>query len=500
MCGLATLPRMRGWWIAAIACASAIGCSTSEPAEPAPTYRDRIGPLLAETCAPCHRGATAAGGFRATSYVEVIGCLPDGRSAVNGDDPPMLRALATPSHAAVAGARDVLARWLKEGAKASGTGVHPPEFLDPRSNASHARVLAARRYAQMLDENDADACGACHVGSPNHAPGMLGADRATACTSCHAGAEGPLSCTTCHGDEAMGRAYPPRAACFHPEAKADTAHAAHLAKGELHAQSFECKACHPQPADGRPTVTHADGYVEVWGVGFDPKSRACTNACHARKDGATPNPAWNGPKMACDGCHGAPPKDHAKGPCTPCHHEANADGTGLLATALHVDGKVDLGDGSGRCGACHGKGDDPLPTTGAHAKHAAPAGAPAVACGTCHALPVAGEKHPKGGGSATVTLTGLATKTGLAAKFDPATKSCSAVYCHAAVGGGTAPAPTWTQGASASACGACHGLPPPAPHTSSGACGAGICHAGSVSGGTLTPEGVAKHVNGSVDP
>lgn len=488
---------MRGWFFVAIAACSAIACSTSDRAEPAPTYRDEIGPLLAEKCAGCHQGAAPAGGWRATSYVDVIGCLSDGRSAVGGDNPPILTALATPTHAAVAGVHDRLQQWLRDGAKASPGNVHPSDFFDPRSSGSHAKVLRSKRYAPMLDAADPMSCGTCHEGAPNHVAGKTGAVGATACTSCHTEDKGPLACTTCHGDK--GHPAPPRATCFHPDAK-DTSHAAHLNKGTVHASTFDCKTCHPVPDDGRPSGTHADGFVEVQGVGFDPASKTCSNNCHTKKDGAIPTPKWNESKMACNACHGAPPKDHYKGACTFCHHEVNADGTALLGLGLHFNGKVDLGDGSGKCGACHGTGDDPWPTTGAHGKHRTPTGSVAVPCTTCHDPPGPSDKHPKGTGFVTLSFKDLASNGVTTPKFDSTSKSCSAVYCHSGKAGGTVSAPTWTQGASASTCGACHGLPPPAPHTDATGCGtSGFCHSGLVDTGKLTPTGITKHVNGKVE-
>jgi len=489
---------MRGWIFVAIAATSTVACGTSERAEPAPTYRDEIGPLLADKCASCHQGATPAGGWRATSYVDVIGCLPDGSSAIGGDNPPILRALSTPTHAAVAGVHDRLQQWLRDGAKASSGNVHPAEFFDPRSDNSHAKVLRSKRYAPMLDANDVEACGKCHEGAPNHEAGKLPAARATACTSCHSEEKGPQACSTCHGDK--GRAYPPRGTCFHPEAKPDTTHPAHLNKGTVHTSTFDCKTCHPTPDEGKPTTTHADGHVEVWGVGYDPASKSCSNNCHTQKDGAIPKPVWNESKIACNSCHGAPPKDHYKGTCTFCHREVNADGTALLALNLHFNGKVDLGDGSGKCGACHGVGDDPWPTTGAHQKHKAPVGAPPIACTTCHDPPLPTDKHPLGTGVVPVRIVGVATTGARTPMFDPATKTCSAVYCHAGAAGGKFPAPKWTQGKEGGECGACHSTPPPAPHTTDTGCGGGsFCHVGSVSGGVITPLGITKHINGKID-
>jgi predicted CxxxxCH...CXXCH cytochrome family protein len=68
-------------------------------------------------------------------------------------------------------------------------------------------------------------------------------------------------------------------------------------------------------------------------------------------------------------------------------------------------------------------------------------------------------------------------------------------YCHGAnLTGGTITAPSWTGGAAqASTCTACHGAPPPAPHSTSTACGS--CHTGY----TATTVNTATHMNGTVD-
>ena len=53
------------------------------------------------------------------------------------------------------------------------------------------------------------------------------------------------------------------------------------------------------------------------------------------------------------------------------------------------NGKVDLGNGSGLCGACHGSGDSPWPSTAAHAAHQNPTLAESLACSSCHVVPAA---------------------------------------------------------------------------------------------------------------
>ena len=167
-----------------------------------------------------------------------------------------------------------------------------------------------------------------------------------------------------------------------------------------------------------------------------------------------------------------------------------------MATKLHLDGNVEVGDGSGTCGACHGVGDDPWPRTGAHAAHELPMASVKVDCVACHVIP-RGTPHPLGT-PAVVAFSGLAAHGGLAPTYDAATKTCANVYCHA-LRGASLPTPRWTDGGKASSCGSCHGVPPTAPHTPSSACGTGSCHGNSVSGGVLTPAGIAHHVDGKVD-
>ena len=94
--------------------------------------------------------------------------------------------------------------------------------------------------------------------------------------------------------------------------------------------------------------------------------------------------------MNCNGCHLAPPANHAHGTCTTCHAEPNATGTALRPGAFHLSGSIDLGNGNGNgtCTACHGTPGDaePWPSTGSHAAHRAPMGGAPVACLSCHVV------------------------------------------------------------------------------------------------------------------
>ncbi|MEO7729859.1 MAG: CxxxxCH/CxxCH domain-containing protein [Kofleriaceae bacterium] len=174
-----------------------------------------------------------------------------------------------------------------------------------------------------------------------------------------------------------------------------------------------------------------------------------------------------------------------------------------------VDPSV-TGPSSGCSGACHGVGDQLAPPrdtagrsdlasigVGAHTQHLqASDWHKRFACETCHVVPAqvgdvghiftqgaAGlEKDPL---PAELVFTGLGTS----ATWDHDTATCSTSYCHGDTlhqvdpmtnqivmgAGGTITKPSWTQvDGTQSACGACHGTPPPAPHPQNEDCGQ--CH------------------------
>jgi predicted CxxxxCH...CXXCH cytochrome family protein len=254
---------------------------------------------------------------------------------------------------------------------------------------------------------------------------------------------------------------------------------------------------------------HGDGIVQVallaavagTDASWDPSTRTCTRTCHDR-GGSVSVVEWDAPlELDCNSCHLAPPADHYAGPCSGCHAEADADGTGLTPGPLHANGTVDLGDGSGGCGACHGAGDDPSPLTGSHPRHLAPALRAPLECAECHRLPTTplDDGHFDTTVGAEVTFGALASARGASPSIDVSGR-CSDVACHGAgIGGGTVPEPTWGV-AGAAACGACHGLPPPAPHSPSLSCSTTACHGGYATPGPgLSTEGIAVHVNGRVD-
>jgi len=499
--------------LAACVCAAGLplGCKGDvRPLADDPTYRDDVAAILDARCARCHANAAPAGGFRTNTYAGAIGCTASGQSAVIPKDAAqLLLVLERPDHRDLASheERSTLARWVASDAQSVRPGVHPRSFADPRSATGHAEVLRATRYRGLTKSDDVDACARCHDGAGVRPPQITSAAAgATACTSCHGEPGGVLACSTCHG--VPGRPYPPRDPCFYPADLTKDAHAAHAGASASRANGIDCAACHPRPALGALDGAHTDGYVEV---AFDrtvaggqaqwtPADRLCTGTCHDR-GGDQPTPAWGsgGAPRGCNSCHGSPPRDHFAGPCTGCHAEANATGSALASPRLHVNGKVDLGNGNGTCGACHGSGASPWPNTGAHAAHQAPAGAAPVACETCHAVPDPSDAHPRRAGGAVIRLAGLATNGGAPATYDPATRTCAATYCHAGAGAALA-APRWNDGPSARACGSCHAAPPPPPHAQGTSCGASSCHEGITAGAlVISVAGRAVHVNGRID-
>lgn len=575
--------------------ASTAACSSSDRAEPTPAFRENVAGVLQAKCVECHAGDAPAGGWRASTYMDVIGCVgSDGSAATEprASDglTPIAHAIASRSHneglpivkRLSDAERTAITRWLDAGAPAWRSAVHQPGFVDPRAANHHSKFLRARNWQPMLDAkyavgtpdkngavdpDDPGACGQCHAGlsdaatpgspdpsDPNR-PVRSFAPNATSCTSCHNKPGGVFNCTTCHGSG--DKPYALRDACFHPPGKADPTelatptrvgnHEAHLvAGGKFMNGAQQCTACHVVPggADIMNALhggTHGNGKIDVVvapGVGgagakWDPDTKACTNRCHTGPDAKRTSWSFDDAEKAkCGDCHGTPPASiHPyKAPdatsCGFCHKEVQvaADGTTLSIKQpfkLHMDGKIEAGDGLGQCNSCHGNtGEtDPAkisaaPTTGAHTAHLNPKlRKDGFACSTCHVVPTAADKHPLGSGAGHVVFSGLAASGGYPTAYDASTKTCT-VYCHAAIPvdpksplfAVADQKPKWTEGSKGSVCGACHGAPPP-DHFTFGTCGIGTCHGGilnpATSAGalpTFTDAGKAVHVNGASDP
>lgn len=502
--------------LAPLVCAALFGCSSDRTTTAPPLAFDTdVAPILRAHCVSCHAGPTAAAGWDATTFLTALGCVaPSGAPATLPSDAraPLLSALGTSPHTGLLDAHDraALDAWVAAGARAFTGTVHTPDIIDPRAGGFHGALLREKHWSPMLDPNDPGACGRCHEGTPVRPAGVtVAAPGAPACTTCHAEPQGVLACPTCHGSGA--RSYPPRDLCFFPgDATAGGAHAAHVQGSAARPGGYACSTCHPNPPAEVIGAQHGNGIVDVVfdpnvvaaGGTYDATSGSCTVSCH-HVGGARPTPAWSETaKMGCSDCHGSPPANHFPGSCNNCHAEANAQGTALSGGPLHLNGTVDLGDGSGRCGACHGHGDDPWPSTAAHPAHHSPSLSAPVACTNCHAVPQTILDSTHLDGTVHVTFGGLAAARGATPRWDG--RSCASVACHGANLADPVSAPQWTDTSGApSKCGACHGVPP-SQHTTSTSCGWSNCHGsevGETPSGTplLTPSGLALHVNGVID-
>lgn len=308
--------------------------------------------------------------------------------------------------------------------------------------------------------------------------------------------QGVLACGTCHG---AGRTLP-------------GAHAAHVEPSASRATGLACSSCHPVPGAGVIGGFHGNGGVEVVfdpvtvtpEASYDRASGACAVSCHDQ-GGARPRPIWSDTTaMRCGDCHGAPPKTHFPGPCTSCHREANATGTSLAAGPLHMNGRVDLGNGNGTCGACHGSGGDPWPSTAAHLAHKTPTLTGPVDCSNCHTVPAMDMSPGHLDGIVQIAFAGRAVDRGARPTWNG--QSCNSVACHGALlNEAPAVVPGWTNtSGNAKACGACHGVPP-TQHTPSTSCGRSNCHGAEVAraAGTgvpqITASGRSTHINGIID-
>jgi len=302
-------------------------------------------------------------------------------------------------------------------------------------------------------------------------------------------------CTSCHG------APPP------PPHPASTLAVAPIAS------AADCSGCHAgtvAPDGALLTDLHVDGLVELGGAHPVPwASRlhgpaalaglATCAACH----GATFASPLGARAVSCDGCHAEVGHPTWQRECTFCHGDRGGTRAADPAAPLVGQPPVPL-DRAGPPVAATAR------PVGPHLAHVS--ADPAVgnrvsspiACSECHGTAPADLSHVDGAvrlawgplaGAGGVT-TGPAA--GLLARADEADPSCSNACHGAALTGGAHPSPRWGDGAAASACGACHGLPPAThPPAAAGRCWG--CHPDTVKrDGTLDLAG-GTHVDGRVE-
>jgi predicted CxxxxCH...CXXCH cytochrome family protein len=232
----------------------------------------------------------------------------------------------------------------------------------------------------------------------------------------------------------------------------------------------------------------------------------CAVSCHDR-GGARARPRWDedGP-LGCGDCHGAPPDGHYGGACGDCHPGVGDDGSALHATDLHLNGRVDVGDGGEGCAQCHGQGDDPLPRTPGHLLHRRSVLTDEIACSECHDVPdavdSAGHLDRDGSDPADVRFGPRARAFEQTPSY--ASGTCRQIACHGAgLPDGIERALRWDDGASAQTCTGCHGLPPGQDHPRETTCANVLCHGSEVRVGSPWPliseSGRALHIDGKAD-
>lgn len=493
--------------LAALALAAAACGEVRElPARPVDWESD-VRPLLEARCAQCHAAPSPAGGWSVARVTDALACveLADGGVAAGGR---LRRALERDDHRPYVDdvVRAAVTRWLAGPALPRRGAMHDPGFVDPRSPSFHGRSLRAARWAPMLDATRQEACGRCHAGAPAR-PADAGAPApgATPCTDCHDRPGGALACDTCHPAARRWTLSP----CFAPTAAPADAHARHVNAGSSLVEPLVCTACHPSRDATLASGPHGDGHVDIRfdegvagpGARFEAATARCAVRCHAATPGA-PSPQWREPQrgLSCAGCHATPPAGHWPGPCTTCHIEPNARGDALTAARLHLNGRVDPGDGSGTCAACHGRDGDPWPLDATHQRHHTTALTSPIGCGECHEVPatVLAAGHLDDRGAADVRLGSRASLRGARPSY--ADRTCARVACHGEGVTGRVDARVTWGAPGPLGCNGCHDVPPPYPHSVATGCEVATCHGGSferVDGALQAlPAGRATHIDG----
>ncbi len=488
------------------------GCHEPRTVDAPLVYAD-VQPLLETACVTCHGTDDPAAGYSVASHWEVLGCVPEDRPATlpPGPDAPLVSVLSRPDHATLLGKSDqaLLSAWVSHGSPAFVGSVHPAGIVDPRSEDWHGKLAAQDDFAPLHDASASTVCGRCHDGAPVKPEGVVyPAPGATPCTDCHRSERAALACDTCHGND--GAAYPPRETCYFGAWGPD-AHAAHVTGTRFLQEPLSCNTCHPTPTSDVFAGPHTNGKVDVSFASlpessYEPGTDTCAVYCHAQ-GGSSPSPHWReGDQVECQSCHTSPPEPHYPGDCSTCHAEMGEHAESLHPGALHLNGKVDMGNGSGTCGACHGTSETGAPDDSSHKLHLATTLTLPLACEDCHPTPAEPIAAGHMDGEVAVVLGERARQRGQDPVWTAGTKVCSNVACHGAALPGPALSPAWNDppAAGGERCETCHASPPPAPHVERSSCGGSLCHADEVGliGGELriSEPGRPVHIDGVINP
>ncbi len=348
---------------------------------------------------------------------------------------------------------------------------------------------------------------------------------------------GPVSgrpvadCITCHGDETS--AAPPKN--LNGETALTSAgvgaHRVHLRESSLQFRRMLCTSCHivpeelgsPGHLDEIPGAEVTFGEAARWGNAQSSFANGeCSNVyCHGStlSEGGVQSIGWidvGQAAAACGTCHGVPPRPPhpTETDCGSCH--PTMDGPASFSDpALHINGTVEIIGQERQCNSCHGDSVSPAPPkdlgggvlssatgVGAHRAHlqADSTRFRSVLCSDCHVVPT--ELNSQGhiddaNNQAELSFGGIASARGVSPEYVDGT--CANTYCHGAtMEGGALTVPAWTAvDGQASACGACHGLPPPSPHPAATNCGQ--CHPNVTPGEEPAFLDSSSHIDGVVD-
>jgi predicted CxxxxCH...CXXCH cytochrome family protein len=333
-------------------------------------------------------------------------------------------------------------------------------------------------------------------------------------------------CYSCHGNSLSPA--PPRGLGGVRElsAKGVGAHRSHIGGISTWHSIMKCESCHLIPAevdspghidDGNSQAELTFSALASTG-GLSPElqeNNTCNNVyCHGATltGGTLNNPMWtqvDGSQKECGTCHGAPPPaphpPSALDNCGSCHPTMQAGTTTFLDPSRHIDGVVDVGDGTD-CVTCHGSDQNSAPPTdlagntdrnspgvGAHRQHLGDSDwRRTLSCSNCHNVPSAMEDpgHLDGDNVAEVPFDELNP----VGDVNFAASTCDNLYCHGD-GKGSNGSMSWTSTVPME-CDSCHGAPPAAPHTQSTDCGS--CHPTMIAG-TMTFRDSDRHIDGILD-
>ena len=243
--------------------------------------------------------------------------------------------------------------------------IHPLGWADSTSPSFHAAYIKSHGY-------DLSTCTSCH------GTDFKGGIVQKSCYDCHHGAEGPISCNTCHGSGTNPAPPSDLAGNTQTSAAGVGAHQIHLA-GSSDFQQVQCATCHTVPASALPGAHPAGtgiAVVDMEGIArtitnnpgsryyddtmatvipkpvFDPQALKCSNTyCHGDfKGGSNFSPTWNKVgqnQAACGTCHGIPPntpphQGQTLQTCYLCHSPMIGPDGSILDSTMHVTGKLTL--------------------------------------------------------------------------------------------------------------------------------------------------------------